>query len=247
MLFALATLALTPQPSISLLEDRSTWGRSAHGLNWSGVIPVPDGSDLVITADRATDSRPFPGISCSGSLANAPLLGTRVNSLTSRFLSSPETGCREYAVSAEPNALTGSLNAKDQEGSRIPPDFFSPGGAGQSSNEAEGISYSDPRPMEADASFLLQYWLPGVLALNLLAAALTARVAKAKGYSGGNWFIISIFSGIIGLIAVAGLPVNPGDLGPWDKGRTCPRCFRRIHPSATRCPFCTSETVVDSA
>jgi hypothetical protein len=41
---------------------------------------------------------------------------------------------------------------------------------------------------------------------HLLIAILSVSVAGEKGYSENTWFFLSLFTGLLGLIAIAGMP-----------------------------------------
>ena len=66
-----------------------------------------------------------------------------------------------------------------------------------------------------------------------ISAALSAYVASEKGRVGGTWFILGLLFGILGLIAIAGLPVV--------KGATCQLCREQVYPEATICPHCQGQ------
>jgi len=50
------------------------------------------------------------------------------------------------------------------------------------------------------------FWIVFIIVWCLICPILSASIASKKGYSGGGWFAISFFFGIIGLIAATGLP-----------------------------------------
>ena len=72
-----------------------------------------------------------------------------------------------------------------------------------------------------------------------ISAVLSSIIADKKGYSSAAWFFCGLFLNIFGLIAAAGLPMNPDLL---QRGtsllKTCPRCCEIINISAQVCKFC---------
>ena len=53
---------------------------------------------------------------------------------------------------------------------------------------------------------MILFWVVFILVWCLVCPILSAVIASRKGYSGGAWFAISFFFGIIGLVAAVGLP-----------------------------------------
>lgn len=56
-----------------------------------------------------------------------------------------------------------------------------------------------------------------------------ANIAKSKGESGGEWFVIGFLLGPFGLLFAL-----------FSGGKKCPYCRSSIHKAATKCPKCQS-------
>lgn len=72
------------------------------------------------------------------------------------------------------------------------------------------------------------YVIAGYLIVASLISFIPATLARSKGYSFANWWLISMLTvGIFAIIIVAFLPT-----------RHCPQCHEVIHPQATVCRHC---------
>lgn len=69
-----------------------------------------------------------------------------------------------------------------------------------------------------------------VLAIWLLCGIGAASIAQGRGASGCLWFGIGVLLGPLGLA----LAFTAGSQ------KECPHCRKKIHPGATKCPFCQS-------
>jgi phosphotransferase system glucose/maltose/N-acetylglucosamine-specific IIC component len=58
--------------------------------------------------------------------------------------------------------------------------------------------------MDSGVGFLFVLWI--LLIAHVVIALVAAPVANQKGHDMGSWFAITFLTGIIGLIAIAGLP-----------------------------------------
>ncbi len=79
-----------------------------------------------------------------------------------------------------------------------------------------------------------------IIVQGVVAGSLAARVAHAKGYEAGGWFLVGLVFGLFGLIGAAGLPdkhARPGEIDePWM--RRCPQCAEAVRPPAMVCIHC---------
>ena len=70
-----------------------------------------------------------------------------------------------------------------------------------------------------------------VILVWIVCGVAAAFVAENRGASGFLWFILGVVLGPLGLI----FSFASGS------DRVCPACRKRVHPKATRCPYCQSD------
>lgn len=94
--------------------------------------------------------------------------------------------------------------------------------------------------------FLGQLMVWGALAMLLASPVCSAIVARTKGRSPTNWFVLGLVFGPFGLIAAAGAAPFDAEAdrarrGALSQKRLCPACHEPMWLEATACPHCTTQ------
>ena len=90
-----------------------------------------------------------------------------------------------------------------------------------------------------DSTLVLAFFT--LIFASLVSGGLASNLASKKGYGTGNWFLCGLFFGIFGLIAAAGLPLDPNRFGAQKQSVECPSCGRVLDKPSRRCPKCYYE------
>ena len=89
--------------------------------------------------------------------------------------------------------------------------------------------------VELSASFWTGLWVAlGIAAV--ISAMLCSYLADVKGHSAAGWFVAGLATGIMGVIAAAGLPHHRGGV----LTKKCPSCAEQIRIEALHCPHCAA-------
>lgn len=106
------------------------------------------------------------------------------------------------------------------------------------------LDYSVQEPSLLPLGWLL-VWAIYVIAFEVLAAVLVAKLAERKGKVYLPWFVYGLFFWPIALIQLLVLESEAGTAR--DRGvRHCPSCTMEISRKAVRCRYCTSEVVPEA-
>jgi MFS family permease len=106
----------------------------------------------------------------------------------------------------------------------------------------------DWEPTPADAGLfmglgLMMCCIVGIIPLiiSILIGWWMSKDATKRGKSGGLWFIIGFFLGLLGLIIWLVIRPPIGGEKPAGSDRRCPNCGRTIPMDARACPYCAKK------